>query len=283
MRNGMGVMPRFIFAFAFAVIGLTAVANTPARAETVTIPAGTVALTSELLTPPGIGPFPVVVALHGCGGLYTKSGSKLTARHRDWSDRLLDAGFAVLLLDSFSARRVSQICTGEHPPITPAMRADDVRHALTWLAQQKLADPRRVALLGWSHGAMSLLWAVRPGFLDGMIKPTLAFAFYPGCREIAKQPDWSSSLSLTLMIGGADDWTQPAPCRELAAKVGFRYIEYPGAYHDFDAPDMPIRVREGLRSVRTGQAHLGTDPAARAAAIVEVMTRLAPLKSGNGQ
>ncbi len=253
------------------------------RAEPVTIPAGDVALTSELLTPPGPGPFPAVIALHGCGGLYTKSGTRLTARHRDWSERLVAAGFAVLLLDSFTARGLTQICTGDHRPVTPALRADDVRHALAWIATQQRFDPKRIVLLGWSHGAMTVLWTLRPGFLDAGIKPVTAFAFYPGCREIARQADWRPSLPLTVLIGGADDWTQPAPCRDLAARTGFKYIEYPGAYHDFDAPGMPVHVRKRLSAVRSGEAHLGTDPAARAAAITEVMTTLERIKTSKAQ
>ncbi len=55
-----------------------------------------------------------------------------------------------------------------------------------------------------------------------------------------------------------------------------RYVEYPGAYHDFDAPNVPIRVRTGLAMTanKSGQAHVGTDPAARAAAIDKVMRLL---------
>ncbi|MBI5565769.1 MAG: hypothetical protein HY870_12815, partial [Chloroflexi bacterium] len=42
-----------------------------------------------------------------------------------------------------------------------------------------------------------------------------------------------------------DDWTEPGPCRELAHRAGFRFVEYPGAYHDFDAPNTPLRVTIG--------------------------------------
>ena len=30
---------------------------------------------------------------------------------------------------------------------------------------QPFVDKTRLALMGWSHGAMSVLWALRPGFL----------------------------------------------------------------------------------------------------------------------
>ncbi len=262
----------------FALLAL--IGRVPAAADPVTIPSGDVALTSELLTPAGAGPFPLVLALHGCGGLYTKRNAQLTARDRDWSDRFVAAGFAVLLLDSFTGRGVRQICTGEHPPVTPKLRADDVRNALIWLAQRPEVDAKRIALVGWSHGAMTLLWAVRPSHLDGTIKPAVALAFYPGCREIQRQPDWKPTVPLTILIGAADDWTQAAPCRELAAKTGFKYIEYSDAFHGFDAPSTALHVRQGLRSVRGGEAHVGTNPQARTAAITEVMDTLLSLKAG---
>ena len=86
--------------------------------------------------------------------------------------------------------------------------------------------------------------------------------------------------SLTLLIGGADDWTQPGPCRELAQRAGFKFIEYPGAYHGFDAPKSKVRVRKGLGAVKGGEAHVGTDPVARPAAIKEVMGTLAAALGG---
>jgi dienelactone hydrolase len=78
-------------------------------------------------------------------------------------------------------------------------------------------------------------------------------------------------VALTVLMGSADDWTEPGPCRELAQRVGFRFIEYPGVYHGFDAPDTPFHVRKGLGAVKGGEARVGTDAAARAAAIAEVM------------
>ena len=41
-----------------------------------------------LLRPKGRGPFPAVVALHGCGGLWKRNSKVLTSRHADWGKRL---------------------------------------------------------------------------------------------------------------------------------------------------------------------------------------------------
>jgi dienelactone hydrolase len=235
--------------------------------------------TAQLLRPQGPGPFPTVVALHGCGGLFNKEDD-LAKRETDWADRLVGAGYAVLLPDSFTQRGLRQICTVHDRTIFPKDRADDVAAAVDWLSKKSYIDSSRLALMGWSHGAMTTLWAVRPGFMDGAPQFKTAIAFYPGCREIAKLADWKPRLPLTVLIGAADDWTQAGPCRELAERTGFKFIEYPDAYHGFDAPNSKMRVRKRLGAVKSGEAHVGTNPEARAAAIKEVMGNLAAALGG---
>lgn len=259
------------------MLALAALGVAPAAAQTVTFE--TVALTSgaagkgkftgALAKPAGAGPFPAVVAMHGCGGLITAKG-QMQARERDWAERLVAQGYAVLLIDSFNPRGFRQICTVADRKINPQDRAHDAAAAARWLAQQSWADGNRLALLGWSHGAMSVLWTVRPGLMTGPVGYKTAIAFYPGCREVLKQAGWKAAVPLTMLLGAADDWTQPGPCRELAAKGGAKVIEYAGAYHGFDAPGSKVRVRTGLATVRGGKAHIGTNPAARAAAIKDV-------------
>lgn len=245
--------------------------------ETVTITSSLASkgpFTARLLRPAGAGPFPAVVALHGCGGLWSSRGL-LRSRETDWADRFLAAGYAVLYPDSFTARGLREVCTGGgERSVFPKDRAEDALAAGEWLAVQPFIDRRRLALMGWSHGAMAVLWAVRPGFMG---KPPLfrtAIAFYPGCRQIDRLEGWQPSIPLTLLIGSADDWTRPGPCRSLAKRTGFRFIEYEGAYHGFDAPNARVRVREGLARPKDGKAHVGTDQTARAAAIKEVMAIL---------
>ena len=51
--------------------------------------------------------------------------------------------------------------------------------------------------MGWSHGAMSVLWALRPGFLDAPPRFKTAIAFYPGCRQIARLDGLACRASLS--------------------------------------------------------------------------------------
>lgn len=268
-------MVRFFVLIAWLSLGVTSAAGDARalEAERVSIVSSLASkgpFTAELVRPAGAGPFPVVVALHGCGGLFTPKGA-LRSRETDWAERLVAAGYVVLFPDSFTARGMREICSAKERLILPKDRAEDVAAAAEWLGKQAFVDKTRVALLGWSHGAMTVLWAVRPGFVAATPPIRTAVAFYPGCREIARLPDWRPSMPLTVLMGAEDDWTQPGPCRDLAQRTGFRYVEYPGAYHDFDAPAAPVRIRKGIGSLKRGEAHVGTDPEAREAAIKEVM------------
>jgi len=68
----------------------------------------------------------------------------------------------------------------------------------------------------------------------------------------------------------ADDWTPVAACEQMIA--GATLITYPGAYHQFDRPNYPLRQLTGLAysADGSGRAHVGTNPAARADALKRV-------------
>ena len=94
---------------------------------------------------------------------------------------------------------------------------------------------------------------------------------------MAESKAWAPGNPLTILIGDADDWTPPEPCRVLRDRPQVTYTEYAGAYHGFDAPSSKVRIRTSLAFTRNsdGRAHVGTDPAARAAAIETVTRTLA--------
>ncbi len=219
---------------------------------------------------------PVVIMAHGCGGVFNKQG-ELTARERDWIHRLTGAGYVVALPDSFNPRGVREVCTlkASERPTNPRRRAQDIAAAIDWLKAQPGIDASRIALIGWSHGGSTALWTSDAGFPAASALKA-AIAFYPGCRLPARDAGWRPGAPLTILIGDADDWTPVASCRDLVSRhPAVKMIEYPGAVHGFDAPNSKLRVRSGLGLAKDGKAKVGTDPKARAAAIDEVMKRLA--------
>lgn len=232
--------------------------------------------------PAGDGPRPGVVMLHGCGGPVTKSG-KIASREKAWIGLLTAQGYAVLLADSFTPRGYGSICALKDRPVrSNRERPNDASGARAFLAAQPGVDPARIALMGWSQGAMTTLWTVRAG---GPVQTVpdfrAAVAFYPGCVEISRAvPDWRPRMPMLLQMGAADDWTLPGSCRKLADAALARgaAIEadfYDGAYHGFDSPSSAVRTRPIPFSSGIRDVHVGTNAEARGEAIRRTLDWLA--------
>jgi len=251
--------------------------------EVAQIPASGFTLKAATLRPAGDGPFPVVVGLHGCGGL-GKSLEDVNRRTRDCSERLVAAGYAVVWPDSFGSRGLGQQCNTRKRTVRPGIeRTADVEAARHWVAGQPWAKPDQMFLMGWSNGGATTLWAVRPQRTakDGTPDFRAAVAFYPGCRVLAQRA-WRTRLPLLLLIGEADDWTPADACAAMvnaarSESAPIDYVTYPGAVHGFDDPNLPMRRRKGLAFTGdgSGTAWAGTDPKARADAIERVSKWLA--------
>ena len=234
-----------------------------------------------LFQPKGTGPFPAVVLLHGCGGLYKPDGG-LTPRHQEWAYLLRDRGYVVLMPDSFNPRGVREIChrknRGDLDP--DGDRARDAFGALAYLAAQPFVKGDRVGLMGWSHGSMTTLATVdvaakaRAAAQPMTTDFRVAVAFYPGCKKIL-ETSWATKTPLTILMGESDNWTLAGPCTELvqrarAAGEPADIVLYPGAYHEFDAPGMPLHELQNIPSTKSHTATVGTDPAGRADAFKRV-------------
>ena len=248
-------------------------------AESVSFPGAAVALKAFLYRPTGSGPFPAVVALHGCAGLFEKSGA-LSPRHVDWAERLAARGFIVLLPDSFGSRGAQPQCRTDDRVTSPSKeRVEDVLAARNYLQSRPDVKADAISLLGWSNGGSTVLYAVQKHHRPRDGKPDFAkaVAFYPGCRAPAEHGTWHTRVPLLILIGAEDDWTPAAPCRSLVESAGaasepVSIIIYPEAYHDFDHPGLAIHEIEGLAFTANGngRAHTGTNPAARQDALRRV-------------
>ena len=256
-----------------AMLALSACVPGPVAAGTVGIPVADTVLRAEYAVPAAPGGAGVV-ALHGCGGPFP-------SRDRQWRDRLTGAGHPVLFPDSFGSRGLGSQCRVASRGISPAgRRRSDAVAAAGWLAAQPGVPAGGVVVMGWSNGGSTVLNAAGPGVMPpGLVRGFVAF--YPGCSAILKREGWAPSAPLLIVMGAADDWTPAEPCRTLAARHPGRIslLLYPGAYHDFDAPDAPLQVRTGLAYTANGdgRAHAGTDPAARADALSAVPAWIAAL------
>lgn len=233
--------------------------------------------------PPGAPkPTPAVIMLHGCSGLFT-NGGKIKARETAWRDMLHNEGWALLLPDSFGSRGYGSLCQTKIRPVKPEReRPLDALGALLYLAGLPDIDPARIALLGWSNGAMTGLNTIYDGAPasppKGIADFKTAVLFYPGCVTVNKSfPEYRPRVPTLIQHGELDDWTLAKPCQELVAGVRARghapemdIDVYPGAYHDFDHPTLQLKtVITKSTSYATGQreVHVGANPEARAKAI----------------
>jgi len=229
-------------------------------------------LTGYLLEPSQPGRRPAVVAMHGCGGPLARHGG-LSSRHLDWGLRLRAAGYVVLFPDSFGSRGHGSLCSVKPRPVKQKQRVADAFAAQGWLAALPSVDPARIALLGWSNGGGTVL---RTAIADAGGKFRFAISFYPGCRGLLRLLEQRPRIPVSILIGGADDWTPPGPCVELSKLWGTPIKVYPGAYHSFDTPGSRPRIRRGVAfsADGSGNVHVGTHSEARADAIEEVMRML---------
>lgn len=223
-------------------------------------------------------PRPAIVALHGCGGLYRRDGKTFDARYPDYVDRLHQAGYHVLLPDSFGSRGSGPICGVKkvERTITVETRRDDVIAAVKWLAERDQVDAARIAVLGWSHGAMTTLAAInaaRTAFAQPLAG---AVVFYPGCRALLDQP-FKLEIPVLMLLAEKDDWTPPSRCVRLAERTRAAQPQadlaikvYADSYHGFDGA-RPVRFRPGIpNGTNPNGVHIGGNPVARAQALREM-------------
>jgi dienelactone hydrolase len=266
------------FLVVLAGVAWCTAAATAAGPERVDIPAGDVSLHGTLYRPDGDGPFPAVVALHGCGGLTHRPATQ-SQLYSEWANILVAKGFVVLFPDSFGSRGLGPQCRESKRKVHASReRVADANAARRWLQAQSFVRADRVSLLGWSNGGSAALWAVRPTTAphDSGADFRSAIAFYPSCRRL-RVTAWSARVPTLILAGSADDWTSAAVCQQMVAGARGRsaraeIIVYPGAYHEFDRANSPIRVRTGLVNTAdpSGKAHGGTNPAARSDALKRV-------------
>jgi dienelactone hydrolase len=247
-----------------------AIAAPLAAPQPVEIPSSSGTLHAQLFKPNGAGPFPTVIALHGCGGLNGQS-DQIQPRYRDWAEQLLKDGNAVLLPDSYGSRELGPQCrVKERRVLARRERVVDILASRQWLSQQPWVSQDRISLIGWANGASALLWAVRPQLASRKVEPDFraAVAFYPDCR-ISSGLGWSARVPTLLLIGASDDISSPSACRQMVdgargRSALTRIVVYPGAAHDFDRANLPLHAIAGADASLPERGHLGGDPDARA-------------------
>lgn len=208
-------------------------------------------VTAKLYLPDtAYSPSPVVVLLHGCAGIFSYSDPSkgIASLYKEWAARLNSAGYAALLVDSFTARNAeqNQCGNGANGVSEVTDRPKDAYAAYNFLSKQRGIDISRVALLGWSHGGSSTMATLSDTMVKSGEQPYKSgFAFYPGCGLYSAFGGISTSTyrayaALAIFHGDTDPLYQSGYCQQRidnAFALGSYTLSmtaYPGAQHSFD-------------------------------------------------
>jgi dienelactone hydrolase len=282
-----------IAAVAIALSGARAEAQTVARIElqpiqTMTLKSAQIltgdmngapaTLAGELRIPkPGSDRLPAVILIHGSGGV----GGNVDT----WAKEINSLGIAVFILDAFSGRGIVSTVNDQSQLDSLAMTIDAYR-ALSLLAQHPRVDPARIAVMGFSKGAVPAVYSASQRFakLYNLAKVEFAahIGLYTPCNVQYRDDDKVTGAPIRLFHGIADDYVSIAPCRAYverlkSARVNAALSEYPDAFHAYDSTTFlqPIQLpqaqttrncmlREGdngqVLNAKTGAAYTLDDP-----------------------
>src|SRR5471030_387536 len=115
--------------FSRSILLLLLVVALPAFAQqAVRVPVDGVQLAAQLYRPAITGRVPAVAIFHGCGGVGVNN-TRMAGLLKDW-------GYAALVVDSFTARHMTDVCGRHWPTEADAQaRERDIDAALLWLSQ----------------------------------------------------------------------------------------------------------------------------------------------------
>lgn len=202
-----------------------------------------VTVTGALSIPASTGPVPAIVLTHGCGSI--------TSGELAWVERLNERGVATLLVHSFGARHIPEVCTGQYQVNIASMLAD-AYGALSLLASHPRIDPDRIGIMGLSFGGRTALWASMERFQEqygtGDAQFAAYLAFYPASCYLHLQGETEvGGGPIRIFHGMADDWIPIGPCQEYITRLQTAGVDadlfaYPDAHHSFDDPQTTFQT-----------------------------------------
>lgn len=207
---------------------------------------------TDIHLPKGEGPFPVVILLHGCGGVRPNMAT--------FAQLATDLGVMAIVPDSNSFHGIAYeealetVCTGAK--LRASERAGDLHAVLELVRQHPLADSGQIILGGWSHGSWTALEALAldkaglpPASLselppNGLAGIKAVFAMYPysGFPARSRRLPWPPDIPVESLLVRGDTICNDQDSVDVfnrqikwGADVKWRYVE--NATHAFDEPD----------------------------------------------
>lgn len=192
--------------------------------------------------PESAAPAPALLFFHGCGGLQEETLRQARAASRQ--------GYVSIVVDSHTPRHIDWKMNCDGRVLWGQERAADVLVTIAIARDHPAVDPGRLLLVGYSHGAWTVLEAIAlgdalpPGLTD---RPQDlwdgirgAVAWYPYCGSASSfVVDDFPRVPVLMLLAEEDEITAPEPCLEGAAALTHNGVPvqkalYPGVSHGFD-------------------------------------------------
>jgi dienelactone hydrolase len=219
-------------------------------------------VSGQLRIAQGSGRLPVVVLMHGSGGMGANVDS--------WARELNAMGVSTFALDGFTGRGLTQV-SNDQAKLGRLNFILDIYRALEILAKHPRVDRTRIALMGFSRGGQAALYASLQRFHRIWNKSGVGFAgyvaFYPDCATTFVS-DTDVAGPIRIFGGTPDDYNPIALCkgyveRLRAAGRDVELTEYPNAPHSFDNPLGAQPAAASPRSQSVRHCTIREEPAGR--------------------
>lgn len=194
-----------------------------------------VTVAGELRIAQGSGRLPVVVMMHGSGGVNGTSEA--------WVHQFNAMGISTLVIDGFSGRGITSTSTNQ-ALLGRLNFIVDIYRALDILAKHPRVDPERIVLMGFSRGGQAALYASLDRFHKLWNKSGIQFAgyipFYPDCSTSYNGDTDVADRPIRIFHGAPDDYNPVASCEAFVgrlkeAKRDVELTKYPDSPHGFDS------------------------------------------------
>lgn len=221
-----------------------------------------VVVTGNLRIAQGTGRLPVVVMIHGSGGM----GPNIDL----WTREFNEMGVSTFALDGFTGRGLTSVNTDQALLGRLNMILDAYR-VLDALAKHPRVDPSRIALMGFSRGGQAALFASLKRFHTSWNNSGVGFAayiaFYPDCMTTYQSDTDVAERPIRIFHGTPDDYNPVATCKAYVERLrnagrDVQLTEYPNAAHAFDNPlasltPTPVKNAQTVRRCRIREEAIG--------------------------
>ena len=220
-----------------------------------------VEISGELYLPGSVEPLPAVILYHGSG-----HPEKLQPWFNDLVPRLVSAGIAAFVLDSYTGRGISGT-SADQSQLSKASRLVDAYQALKKLASLSMINENKIGISGYSFGGIVAMISADMRLIEAGLADGNMFAahlpVYPSCQSQFRTLKLTGA-PMMFLVGNLDDYTPAKYClsyveRMRAEGTNVKIKVYPEAYHAWIINYGITRCNRCVTFADCGQMYLEDD------------------------